>query len=51
MSCRMRVAALVGLVCVGATIAALAIAVILMRHDATGARSKTHIITNGNCVT
>ena len=47
-----------GLVCVGASIAALNIAAFLMsrsahtaQHDAAGASSNNHITTNGNCVT
>ncbi len=54
-SCRMKIAAIVGVVCVGASIA---IAAFLMfyftrtvQHDAAGASLNTHITTNGNCVT
>ncbi len=51
-------AIVIGLVCVGASIAALTIAVIVMfcfthtvQHDTAGASSDNHVTTNGNCVT
>ncbi len=57
MSCRIKVAVVVGMVCVGASIAALTVAVILLfrfthtlQHDAAGATSDNHVTTDGNCV-